>query len=191
MCRYGFHSYKLHYLCFNCRKQFKQLEPFQKMGRDLSDRYSHLASKAEGRYSVPKYHYKYDRNNRIIELTAEERVEYETLRTEYCGDILCPQCRQPMANVGRDIKAPKMVDKAAWKALQDSYVLGYNFGSCGCSGPGFVPRDKEQFKAFLEKRLAEYQAYADKCIKGEESHYDKFYWFERIDKISAALKNIK
>ena len=132
MCRYGFHSYKLHYLCFNCRKQFKQLEPFQKMGRDLSDRYSHLASKAEGRYSVPKYHYKYDRNNRIIELTDEERVEYEALRAEYCGDILCPQCRQPMANVGRDIKAPKMVDKAAWKALQDSYVLGYNFGSCGC-----------------------------------------------------------
>ena len=66
MCRYGFKTYKQHYLCFDCRKQFKQSDPFDKMGRDLTDRYTHLARKAEGKYSVPKFHYKYDWNNPII-----------------------------------------------------------------------------------------------------------------------------
>ncbi len=196
MCRYGFHRYKNHYLCFNCRKQFKKLDAFDVMGKDLTDRYVHLEQKVSGRYQLPKYNPKYDRNNPIIQPMDEEQAEYEGLRKQYFGAKICPECSQPMAYVGKDIKAPKMRDKEAWKTLQNSYTMGYTFHSCGCGGPGFVPKDKEQYKAFLEKNLASYR---DGLKKSEVQlatgikdtslwNADKFYWHERIDKIEAELK---
>ena len=199
MCRYGFHTYKQHYLCFNCRKQFKQYTPFEKMGKDLSDRYIKLDKKNKGEYRLPKYHGDYDRNNPVILLTPEEKIEYDALTKQYYSDQLCPQCRCAMANVGLDIKAPKMTDKAAWKALEESYALGYTFRSCGCSGPGLVPIDKNEFKAFLEKNLADYEKNVTKCLKKVEtgeadaSLYidDKFFWLERVDKIKAVIKVLK
>ena len=198
MCRYGFHTYKQHYLCFHCRKQFKQYTPFEKMGDGLSDHYAKLDRKSRGEYRLPKFHGDYDRNNPIILLTPEEKIEYDALTKQYYSDLLCPQCRGAMAHVGLDIKAPKMSDKAAWKALQGSYSLGYTFGSCGCSGPGFVPTDKNEYKDFLEHKLAEYEQNLAKCIKSVENpelnitlYYDKFYWLERVDKIKEALKVVK
>ena len=199
MCRYGFHTYKEHYLCFHCRKQFKQYTPFEKMGDDLSDRYITLDKKSKGEYRLPKYHENYDRNNPVIPLTPEEKIEYDALTIQYYSDTLCPQCRKAMANVGRDIKAPKMSDKSAWKTLEQSYALGYTFRSCGCSGPGFVPTDKNEYRDFLEKNLAEYENNVAKCLKKEKTGVsdtslyidDRFFWAERVAKIKIALEAVK
>jgi hypothetical protein len=46
--------------------------------------------------------------------------------------IICPECSQPMAEMGLDFKAPPQNDKDAWKIMQALYDHGFNFRSCGC-----------------------------------------------------------
>lgn len=194
MCRYGFKTYKSHYLCFNCRKQFKQSTPFEKMGDGVSDHYLRLNGIAEGTYKLPKYHPKY-KKDQVFTLTETEQEELEILKKRYMSDILCPQCRQPMAGVGKDVETPKMNDKAAWSALQSSFELGYTFYSCGCGGPGFVPTNKEQYKDFLTNKIAEYQGNIDERLKGEDTNYyadsDRIYWTKRVEEVKAALSKVK
>jgi hypothetical protein len=63
----------------------------------------------------------------------------------------CPQCQSLMANMGLDFKAPKMKDDKAWKHLQTLFSVGIAFHSCGCDGPGLVPKDKtDLIKSFKE-----------------------------------------
>lgn len=62
----------------------------------------------------------------------------------------CPQCGGLMADMGLDFKAPQKDDIKAWKHVQDLYTVGMTFHSCGCSGPGYIPRDKEQILNKLE-----------------------------------------
>ena len=78
MCRYGFHAYKPHYLCFNCRKQFKQAILSEKMGDDY-DRFHRMDKISKGTYQLPKYHSNYKRNQ-VFELTEQEQIDYEILK---------------------------------------------------------------------------------------------------------------
>ena len=52
--------------------------------------------------------------------------------------IICPECRQPMADMGLDFKAPPRSDTEAWEILRVLYENGITFHSCGC-GVGFTP----------------------------------------------------
>ena len=193
MCRYGFHAYKPHYLCFNCRKQFKQSILSEKMGDDY-DRFQRMDKITKGTYQLPKYHVKYKRDQ-VFVLTEQEQIDYEILKKRYFSPIVCPQCRQPMYETGKDTKAPKMSDKDAWKALENTHKLGYTFHSCGCSGPGFIPSDKADYEEFLEQLLTQYENNYQKAIKVKRtgkwdetlSNDDKIYWAERVDKIKEAL----
>lgn len=196
MCRYGFHTYKDHYLCFNCKKQFKQFKLSEKIGEDYSD-YYRLDAKVNGRYQLPKWHEKYERNQ-VFTLNDVEQKRYDGYVKKYLNPIVCPQCRQPMMQTGLDTKAPKMSDKDAWLALEKTHKLGYNFGSCGCGGPGFIPSDKATYREYLEKRLDEYQTHYQKALKedvvprtGGENFGDRIYWSQLIDKIELAIKEIK
>ena len=196
MCRYGFHTYKDHYLCFNCKKQFKQFKLSEKMGDDYSD-YYRLDNKVNGRYQLPKWHKKYERNQ-VFTLNEVEQKRYDGYVKKYLNPVVCPQCRQPMMQTGLDTKAPKMSDKDAWEALEKTHKLGYTFGSCGCGGPGFIPSDKAEYREYLEKRLNEYETYYQKTLKEivtneneVENHSDSIYWAQLIDKIELAIKEIK
>ena len=196
MCRYGFSTYKLHYLCFNCKKQFKQTPLSEKMGENY-DTYKRLDDISNGIYKLAKYHPKY-KKDQVFVLTVEEKKLYQDLKKRYFSPIVCPQCRQPMIQTGLDIKAPKMKDIDAWKALEDTHKLGYTFSSCGCSGSGFVPKDKAAYKDFLQQKLESYQFYYDIAIKKMNEDPDKydtmsdnFYWANLITKITTAIKQIK
>lgn len=70
------------------------------------------------------------------------------------GRVLrCPQCRQPMSNMGWDFRVPKQTDAEQWEKTKLLIENGYNFQSyCywneSHKGPGPRParlRDVEQF----------------------------------------------
>ncbi len=195
MCRYGFSTYKNHYLCFNCRKQFKQLTFAERIGEKY-DTFKRLDDIANGIYKLPKWHEKY-KPGEVIELSEDEKIEYQNLKDRYLQPIVCPQCRVPMMLTGKDTKAPKIKDVEAWKALENAHKLGYTFGSCGCGGPGFIPKDKKEYKEFLEKRIKEYSKNFDEACQKYESNkednefeMDKFYWANRIKEIKLAIEKI-
>jgi len=71
--------------------------------------------------------------------------------------VLCPQCRQPMADMGLDFKAPPQTDVEQWKKVQALYEAGFTFYSCGCCGPGYRPADLKDVAAFIasNRRVSE------------------------------------
>jgi len=58
----------------------------------------------------------------------------------------CPECSGIMADMGLDFKSPKKKDTKAWEHMATLYHVGITFHSCGCSGPGYIPADKERLK---------------------------------------------
>lgn len=72
------------------------------------------------------------------------------------GAARCPQCSALMADMGLDFAAPKMRDLSAWRHLESLYQSDITFHSCGCSGPGYIPRDDAQHLRVLYQRKKEY-----------------------------------
>lgn len=70
---------------------------------------------------------------------------------------LCPDCGSMMADMGKDFEAPKKDDIKKWRHFENLYQVGISFHSCGCTGPGFIPKDKEQLKKYFEDILSNYQ----------------------------------
>jgi hypothetical protein len=56
----------------------------------------------------------------------------------------CPQCGKLMADMGLDFASPKKDDTKEWNHIKDLYLVGITFHSCGCTGPGYIPKDKEK-----------------------------------------------
>ena len=68
----------------------------------------------------------------------------------------CPECSQLMANMGLDFESPKKKDVKSWEHLSTLYEVGITFHSCGCSGPGYIPRDADELIGFFSKIKADY-----------------------------------
>ncbi len=79
----------------------------------------------------------------------------------------CPQCGELTANMGLDFESPKKDNIKAWHHLKALYAVGITFHSCGCNGPGYIPKDKERIMAYLEQILNNY-------------HKQLFFWRNRI-----------
>jgi hypothetical protein len=80
---------------------------------------------------------------------------HEMARPSAPHDFPCPQCRTPMANLGKDFKAPRQVDVKQWRKVEQLYLHGYIFSSCGCGGAGPRPATLREVTPFLaeQKRL--------------------------------------
>lgn len=61
----------------------------------------------------------------------------------------CPECRSLMANVGLDCEIPKKSNTQQWKVLESLYEIGITYHSCGCGGPGYMPKELDELKSFL------------------------------------------
>ncbi len=61
----------------------------------------------------------------------------------------CPECGNLMANMGLDFESPKKKDEKAWSHMKNLYTSGVTYHSCGCTGPGYIPKDKEALIQFL------------------------------------------
>lgn len=68
----------------------------------------------------------------------------------------CPQCRLLMASMGLDFKPPKLDDLRGWEMAAKLWEVGLTFHSCGCSGPGYRPRGRREYRTYLEQTLVGY-----------------------------------
>jgi hypothetical protein len=66
-------------------------------------------------------------------------------------EIVCPDCAQPMVDMGLDFKAPPRNDRKAWQILEALYENGFTFDSCGCYVGFKPPRTLREVPAWLEK----------------------------------------
>ncbi len=73
----------------------------------------------------------------------------------------CPECGRMTADMGFDFESPKKSDLRAWNHIQDLYETGITFHSCGCSGPGYIPKTKEKLVEYLENIKQEYHSNLD------------------------------
>uniref|UniRef100_UPI0040488788 hypothetical protein n=1 Tax=Roseivirga sp. TaxID=1964215 RepID=UPI0040488788 len=70
----------------------------------------------------------------------------------------CPECAGLMADMGYDFEAPKKTDIKAWQHMKSLYSTGITFHSCGCTGPGYIPKDHESHVAYLKEKRDMYAA---------------------------------
>lgn len=66
---------------------------------------------------------------------------------------LCPQCKQPMFDMGLDFKAPPKTDAKQWAKIRILADHGFTYHSCGCCGPGLRPEELAQVPKFLADNL--------------------------------------
>jgi hypothetical protein len=108
----------------------------------------------------------------------------------------CPQCGLLMANMGLDFAPPKMSDTKGWTAAAALFEVGETFHSCGCSGPGYRPRDPRELAAFFAERLAEYRDQLTAVDRERPASVTRELerrnaiaaWRARIEKLEAALQ---
>lgn len=91
----------------------------------------------------------------------------KTFKRRLLGDITrgkgdeqaakCPQCGELTADMGLDFESPKKTDVKKWAHLKELYTVGITFHSCGCTGPGYIPKDKSQLIAYFEGLKKDYQ----------------------------------
>lgn len=65
----------------------------------------------------------------------------------------CPECGNLTADMGLDFESPRKDDYKSWEHMKNLYTVGETFHSCGCSGPGYIPKSFEQhLELLLNKR---------------------------------------
>jgi hypothetical protein len=108
---------------------------------------------------------------------------------------VCPECGRAIASMGLDFKAPKQDDQKAWRLAEELWTIGETYHSCGCSGPGYRPRDLPAYRAFLVERRHEYLAslrhwLSQTDAKPSERDAAIENWRERIVNIEAAMQRV-
>jgi DNA-directed RNA polymerase subunit RPC12/RpoP len=111
----------------------------------------------------------------------------------------CPQCGLLMADMGLDFKPPKQQDQTAWELAARLWEVGITFHSCGCSGPGYRPREPREYQAFLERTRADYLAVLRHHVEANPSSPKGLAaqkeaiaaWRERIARLEAALSQAR
>jgi hypothetical protein len=143
MCRYGFKTYKEHFVCFRCRKQFKR-PPIEDV----------LAM--QGRLEL--YHQFLPFFLDPAERGALERssgTSFDRVRADHVELVpRCPDCRNTMADVGLDFTPPRRLDVRSWRCLERIHQMGHAWHTCGCNGPGFIPTDAVGFGEYMRRRAA-------------------------------------
>jgi hypothetical protein len=54
--------------------------------------------------------------------------------------------------MGLDFRPPKQRDTHQWQKVEQLYLHGYTYHSCGCGGPGYRPRTLSEVPAFLSRQ---------------------------------------
>ena len=58
--------------------------------------------------------------------------------------------------MGLDFESPKRKDIKAWEHIKNLYISGITFHSCGCTGPGYIPKDYDSLVFYLERIKRQY-----------------------------------
>lgn len=63
-----------------------------------------------------------------------------------CRTDVCVKCKNATVWVGKDFATPKKSDKQGWEAVRATLLAGYNYDSCGCTGPGWRPKNRSELR---------------------------------------------
>jgi hypothetical protein len=129
-------------------------------------------------------------------ITEKERLFINTAKRDYfCRPVKCPECGQLMANLGLDFKAPTQNDVKQWRIIESLYTTGHSFYTCGCNGPGFIPKDKTQHREYLADRLKEYTGFLTAAQNDFDRRFQKSertkYWDDKIKLVESEIAKIK
>lgn len=182
MCRYAFHSYKPHYVCFNCRKTFKQpiLEEIVIQNGDWD----------AFKRTYLNYNSEKARNFRKDNPSVVARLEKLYKNKKY----ICPDCGGEMNNIGLDFKAPKKHKVKEWEIVKSMYQLGNTFHSCGCEGPGYIPKNKIDYLLYLDTIKIGYEEKLNqrsKDFSASELQDYLEYWKSKLDSINFEINKVK
>jgi len=184
MCRYACKTYKSHYVCFECRKTFKQEHVSDILLRIKKDKLYH---ELNGK-SIRKIGQVFTKGERkkLKELTSELTQR----------KVKCPQCAAIMADLGRDFKAPKKTALKEWKIVESLWTIGKNFYSCGCDGIGYIPKSPRDYELYLNKVLADYDGHLKwNQARTPQDCGDKnavlAYWTAKINTVSKEIARQK
>lgn len=177
MCRYAMSGpYKRHYACFSCRKAFKQpsIEDF-------------LESRGRG-YAYKQLRHLWSDKKALARHEAEIGHRLSDLVEEY-GNARhkCPECGSAMIDMGLDFKPPRQSAAKAWAILQGMYRTGHAFHTCGCDGPGWIPRSTNDYRHYLDSMRRTYEQQLHHVQTSDLSSAEKqeaaAYWTSRIEAI--------
>lgn len=87
-----------------------------------------------------------------LDLPEHGRPGYRDFRL-----VKCPECGQPMHDMGLNFKAPKRHDVQQWKKVQTLHEHGLTWHDCGCGGRGPHVARVSEVKSYLEERERERQ----------------------------------
>ncbi|MCW8130878.1 MAG: hypothetical protein KIS92_11045 [Planctomycetota bacterium] len=77
---------------------------------------------------------------------AKQRLEHVP------REIVCPECKRPMFDMGLDFKAPRKSNRTSWKVAETLARNGFTFHDCGCGMGVRVPRTMREVTQWLEAR---------------------------------------
>ncbi|MDW3197032.1 MAG: hypothetical protein R8G66_31935 [Cytophagales bacterium] len=95
-----------------------------------------------------------------------------------------------MANMGMDFRAPKTSKKKEWEIVRGMYKVGHRFQTCGCLGPGLIPKDSESYYHYLNEIRIEYKTRLEErsTVQSPEELSEYIaYWDERLNRIENEL----
>jgi hypothetical protein len=69
--------------------------------------------------------------------------------------IVCPDCGEPMVDMGLDFKAPKKSNREQWQILEALHANGFTFHGCGCYVGFNPPATLREVPSWLERRRRE------------------------------------
>ena len=185
MCRYARRSpYKSHFACFICRKAFKQ--------PPISD---WLAVRGRG-FAYDEPHRLWSHGPSLEQRESKLGIRLTDLEAEYRDAAhRCPECNEPMIDMGLDFKPPKRSDDKAWRNLRGMYRVGHAFHTCGCDGPGFIPSSTADYHRYLDERRGTYVAELSRVHKAMDLPSNAKreagdYWLHRIAAVDRELAAI-
>jgi hypothetical protein len=181
MCRYAFKKYKPHFVCFECRKQFKRPRLEDVLAeKGTLDTYLRLL-RARSR-------------SRSAKVEQESEATLESMAREYRALVSrCPQCAREMADLGLDFKPPRSSATRAWERLRALYRMGDRaWYTCGCNGPGYIPINQTDHAAYLRERLATYtdrmnSVMPEPALEAAYRQKQVRYWADLVEKVKAEL----
>ena len=97
-----------------------------------------------------KEHYACFSCRKVFRQINEQDLPEHLRSAETRRECRCPQCAQPMADMGLDFKAPKRTATKQWEKVRILFDHGFTFHSCGCCGPGLRPAELSEVHAFIE-----------------------------------------
>jgi len=176
MCRYAVKTYKSHYVCFKCRKSFKQPDAYDIIQRIEKEKVYHGSN---GKAIVKIGHVFTKAQTKELQKIVSE-IENRTIK--------CPECTSVMADLGKDFRAPKKTAVKEWKIIEGLFKTGKCFHSCGFDGIGYIPKNPKDYETYLNDILKTYQEYLAACQKTPieecpEKIEEIKYWSGNIQKI--------